>query len=85
MFKKLKERLRKIFNYDYVLNTNTGEVHNLNKITKRCRIELISDKNKKYITKRKFDKSLTSTINKKSINGCRFCNTNYDTDNKFNK
>ena len=85
MLKKLKEKFRKLFKYDYVLNTHTGEVHNLKNIKGRCHIELISEKNKKYITKKMFDDRLTGTINGRSINGCRFCNSNSDTDKKFKK
>ena len=85
MFNNLREYLRKVFKYDYLLNTNTGEVHNLKNIKDRCHIDLISKKNKKYITQKKFDNSLTSTINGKSINGCRFCNSKKDTDKRFKK
>jgi hypothetical protein len=50
MLGKLKELFRKVFKYDYLLNTHTGEVHNLKNIKDRCHINLISKNNKKYIT-----------------------------------
>lgn len=85
MFKKIKQKLLKLFGYDYLLNLNTGEVHNLNNKKFRCRIELIADKNKKFITKNMFSKKINTTINGRSVNGCRFCNPKTDSDKKFKK
>lgn len=82
---QIKKKYRKVFKLDYLLNINTGEVHNLNNIKSRCKVNLIAEKNKKYITKKKFDKYLTGTISGVSINGCRYCNNNSDTDKRFKK
>ena len=84
-FEYLKKKRREILKLDYVLNKNTGEVHNLNNIKSRCKLHLISEKNKVYISKKKFDKSLTGTISGVSINGCRYCNSTTDSDKRFKK
>lgn len=78
-----KEKLRKLFGYTYLLNLNTGEVHDTNNIKARCHVDSISKKNKKYLTKKQFEKAVGSVINKKDVNGCRFCNPKKNTDDRF--
>lgn len=84
-FKKFKARLLKIIGYKYVLNINTGEVHDLDNLTNRCQVGRIADKNKKYLTKKQFQKSINCVINNKRVNGCRYCIPKSDNDNNFKK
>ena len=74
----MKEWILAIFGYTYLLNINTGEVHNLKNKTVSCRVHLMSKQNKKYLTRKQFKKIMGTTINKKLINGCRWCMTKYD-------
>lgn len=80
-----KDKWRKFWGYVYLLNLNTGEVHDTENVKSRCHVNDISKKNKKYMTRKQFEKSLGTVINKKEVNGCRFCNSTKNTDNRFNK
>jgi hypothetical protein len=80
-----KDKWRKFWGYTYLLNINTGEIHDTKNAKSRCHIEDISKKNKKYLTKKQSEKILGTTVNKKEVNGCRFCNPNKNTDDRFKK
>lgn len=61
--------------YKYILNTNTGEIHKVSSLTKRCKIDLL--KNGKYISAKRVNKLYLSG----AANGCRYCYKDIDTDN----
>lgn len=75
-----KEKLMKTFGYSFLLNLNSGEVHNLNNPKPTCGVDKMSKQNKKYLTKSDYMKIEDTLINKKKVNGCRFCMSENDTD-----
>lgn len=71
----MKDFFLKLLGYKYLLNTNTLEVHSLKKQTKACRLNLMADHNKKYMTKKQVKKLLGGTT---LHNGCRYCMNEFD-------
>lgn len=59
-----------IFGYKYILNTRSNELHRISSITNACNINLMAEKNKKFLTARQANKKLRECIN---INGCCHC------------
>ena len=72
------EWIKKILGYDYLLNTNTGEVHYLPKANKRCAIGGIKEENKLLISKARFRKLRGTWHNGHFINGCKWCLRKHD-------
>lgn len=68
---KLFEKIKKFFGYNYIVNLNTLEIHNLNKPHTNCKTNLMT--NKKMITKKQLNKYLAD-----GYNGCRWCLKKYD-------
>jgi hypothetical protein len=75
-----KENLMKMFGYSYLLNLNTGEVHDLKNPKPSCGVDKMSKKNKKYLTISDYLKIEDTIINHHKVNGCRFCLAENDTD-----
>lgn len=76
--KAIKAFFRRLFGYNYLLNKSTGEVHLVANEKYQCGISRMGAKNKKFITKKKFNKIKFKYIDHKYINGCRFCNKTQD-------
>lgn len=77
------ENIKKIFGYKYLLNKNTGEIHNLDSIKIRCRVDLMSAKNKLSLNKNELDDLLVDgKYENKKLNGCRYCNPILDIDKR---
>jgi len=70
----MRSFLRHLFGYDYLLNKQTGEVHYLPKTKYQCGIGRMVKENQQYLTKKQFEKIRFTYIDRKYINGCRFCN-----------
>jgi hypothetical protein len=66
-------KIMSIFGYKYILNKNTGEVHNIKVAKSICGLQYMSKKNKKYLTERQYILLKGRVENKKIVNGCRFC------------
>lgn len=62
----LFEKIKKFFGYNYLVNLNTLEIHDLNNPHTNCKTNLIT--NKKMITKKQLNKYLAN-----GYNGCRWC------------
>lgn len=60
-------KLFMFFGYKYLVNNNTREIHNLQNPHHNCHIDLISKKNRFYVTKRRMNNLLSS------YDGCRWC------------
>jgi hypothetical protein len=76
--KKFWIKILMFFGFDYLLNTNTGEVHDLNNIKPKCGLDRMSHINKFYLTEKTY--SLLKKSDDKDINGCRHCLPEDDTD-----
>lgn len=63
------ENLMIMFGYKYLLNKRSKEVHKLCSKHKNCGINLMSRKNKKYLTEAQKDHLFDNDI----ANGCRWC------------
>ena len=68
--------INKILGKTYLVNLHSGEIHNLKNEKKNCRIALISEHHKKYVTKKKAYEMMAT----KRFNGCRWCMKNENTD-----
>lgn len=68
---------RKIIGQKYVMNKTSGEVHKLKKVNKACGVHKMSEKNKLYLTTRKYSKIRSSEL---FSDGCIHCNKEYNTD-----
>lgn len=69
---------QKILGVKYLINSATGEVHIIKKITGACGVDKMAKKNKLYVTERKYQKLLKSGELK--LNGCVHCFKETDTD-----
>jgi len=58
---------------NYLINEKSKEIHDLNNIHQQCFIDII--KNKTYIKGSQLPEYI-----KNGYNGCRWCNSKYDTD-----
>jgi len=63
------EFLMDLFGYGYVVNHRSREIHKLSDKSSNCKLELIADHNREYISKSRALK----LINKMGYNGCRWC------------
>lgn len=63
-----------MFGYKYILNIKTGEVHFEDNTKLQCGVSKMSDKNKKYLTKRQYTNLKYTYYNHKWVNGCVHCN-----------
>ena len=71
----MKEFFLRLFGYKYLLNLNTLEIHSLKLKTKACRIDMMADHNKKYLTAKQKNKLLEgNTLH----NGCKYCMSEID-------
>lgn len=61
----------KLFNYKYVANKRSKEIHDLSNSHVNCHISMI--KNKKYLTYKGMKRYLN-----KGYNGCRYCLKDFD-------
>jgi hypothetical protein len=61
--------------YRYILNKSTKEIHRLSTKHKNCRLELMSNKNKKYISTNNV--GMLFAI---GYNGCKYCYKDEDID-----
>lgn len=68
---------RKILGQKYLMNKNSGEVHKLSNVNKACGVYKMSEKNKLYLTTRKYKEYRNSDIKN---DGCIHCNKEYNTD-----
>ena len=59
--------------FRFVLNRNTGEVHDLRNERKNCRIDMMT--NMRYMRRRK----VVKLIKAGEANGCRWCLKKWDT------
>ena len=66
-------KLLEYFGFRYIINKNTGEIHDLDNEHKNCHIGMM--RKAKYITKAKLFKLLKSG----KANGCRYCLKKWDT------
>lgn len=60
--------------YSYLMNTRSNEVHDTNNTRRGCKMSTIADKNKKYITEKKFLK----LYDLDQADGCRWCMKQYN-------
>ena len=73
--------LLKLLGYYYLVNKNTGEVHDLKNNKPRCGIDKMSSKNKKFLSTSEYTELMANgKFNNKTVNGCRYCNPNADSD-----
>ena len=70
------EWFKKILGFKYVLNKNTGEIHSLTNMTKRC--GFIDEKNRFLLSKHKLKKIIGKKYNDKLVNGCHWCLKKHD-------
>jgi hypothetical protein len=56
-----------LFNYKYIANKNTKEIHKLSSISTRCRLSMM--RNSAYYTTKKAYKLIKDA----GYNGCRYC------------
>ena len=66
-------RLLEWLGFRFVLNRNTGEIHDLRNEHKNCRIDMM--RNLRYIRKR----TAVKLIKGGKANGCRWCLKKWDT------
>lgn len=72
--KALWRNFTKWLGYKYVMNKRSEETHDLDNIKTNCKLDIMADKNKKYITKRQF-----LTLHKRGeADGCRWCMKEYN-------
>ena len=69
--------IRRMLGQEYVMNKKSGEVHKLSNVNKACGVYLMSDKNKLYLTSKRYAKIRNSVI---LNDGCIHCNKKYNTD-----
>jgi len=62
------------FGFGYLVNHRSKEIHRINNKHVNCHIDLISDKNSEYVTRR----TAMKYIKKYKYNGCRWCWKNAD-------
>lgn len=72
------ERWFLFWGFPYLMNVKTGEVHFLPKKTAQCGIDNMARHNKMYLTRAGFKRMMAKTKLVKNINGCCWCNKNYD-------
>jgi hypothetical protein len=60
-------KLFMFFGYNYLVNNNTKEIHNLKNLHHNCHTDLIAKHNRFYATKKNVDKLLSH------YDGCRWC------------
>lgn len=65
----LKKLLRKVTGRKYLLNKHTGQIHREEFTTVNCSLDLIADRNKKWLTK----KQALKLIKSGEADGCRWC------------
>ena len=70
------EWLKKLLGYKYLLNVNSGEVHYLPVKGKRC--GYVDPRNRKLISEHQFKLLRGSWYKGNLVNGCRWCNKNFD-------
>jgi hypothetical protein len=70
------EWIKKILGFEYLMNTNTGEVHYVPKMGKRC--GFIDNPNRKLISKGRFRSIRGTWVQGNQVNGCRWCLQKHD-------
>lgn len=73
-----KEKWFLFWGFPYLMNVKTGEVHFLPKKTAQCGIDNMARHNKRYLTRAGFKRVMAAKPPLININGCRWCNKNYD-------
>ena len=68
--------INKLFGYVYLVNLHSGEIHNMLKEHKNCRIPFIKLDHRRIVTKKKALKMIATS----RFNGCRWCMGEKDTD-----
>ena len=68
-----------LIGFPYLLNINSMEVHDLRKKTKNCWINLMTPKNKLYLSEKQFQDTLKNGHKGKPVNGCRWCLKKHNT------
>ena len=80
---KIKQTFREwwqcLIGRPYLLNTNSGEVHDLSRKSKHCWIRLMNPKNKRHLSEKQFRQALKNGYQGKPVNGCRWCLKKHDT------
>lgn len=71
----MKEFFLRLFGYKYVVNHRSKEIHDLTKEQKNCKLDLMAEDNKQYITKKKRDKLFNA---EEPYNGCKWCLTEFN-------
>jgi len=74
------EKILIFLGYKYILNINTGEVHDVTKAKLNCGISKMAKKNKKRLTYKGYDDIRYTYVNHKYVNGCVHCNNSSTTD-----
>lgn len=72
------ERFNILIGKPYLLNKNTGEVHDLRNKKPSCFTFMMNKKNKQYISKKHFKQIFNKEKYGVLINGCKHCNSNFD-------
>ena len=79
-------KLRQLFGKRYLLNTDSGEVHDLKEVDNSYCYGLVKNmdkKNRKFLTHDEMTEIMfTRTANGKLINGCKFCLKRYNSEKK---
>lgn len=76
-----REKLMVILGRNYLLNTRSGEVHNLRNKKNFCHSSLILRKNRRYMTGRQFHNYCVGTWSKgKPVNNCKWCNRMFESE-----
>jgi hypothetical protein len=68
--------INKLFGYTYLVNLNTGEIHDLKVGHKNCHTELIATDHRRYSTR----KQVAKFMGRAGFNGCRWCMRKFDAD-----
>lgn len=67
-------KLRVKLGFRYLANKESREVHDLKRSSLLCHVDLISKKNRKWMT----EKQMLKAVNSHEYNGCRWCMKKYD-------
>jgi hypothetical protein len=68
--------INELFGYTYLVNLNTGEIHNLKAGHKNCHTELIPVEHRRLRTR----KQVARLMGRAGFNGCRWCMAKFDSD-----
>lgn len=76
-----KEKIMVILGRNYLLNTRSGEVHNLRNKKNFCHASEISRKSRRYMTGQQFHNYCVGMWSKgKPVNNCKWCNRLFESE-----